>query len=236
MTIASGGTPHDQYESVDEEKGTQPSQAQVEVQLSLQAALSASVLSGILFGIALHRSDVFRVETIRDQMLMKNFDMLKVFLFAAGVSTAALTLLRIVPGTHHLLERSAQDHRSSLGFPATTLGAFLLGAGMTISGSCPGTVYAQIGSGDVAAFYTVLGLVLGAGVFGFLQPSLRAFVSWKAMESRVRALAGRAADGARPNPATRSCARSTRRHRPPPNPSTPRGSTLASLLPSSGPP
>jgi hypothetical protein len=49
------------------------------------------------------------------------------------------------------------------------VGAFLLGAGMTVAGSCPGTVFSQIGAGSHKAAYIIVGGVAGALLFGFLE-------------------------------------------------------------------
>ena len=53
------------------------------------------------------------------------------------------------------------------------VGGLLLGAGISIAGVCPGTVFAQIGAGYRDAWFTVAGGVLGAMAFGYLEPQLR---------------------------------------------------------------
>lgn len=49
-----------------------------------------------------------------------------------------------------------------------------MGAGLAISGSCPGTVFAQVGGGIRSGFYTLGGAILGGLIWsGLLRPTLR---------------------------------------------------------------
>lgn len=67
---------------------------------------------------------------------------------------------------------------SSLGlfarYDGNILGGLLLGAGMALSGSCPGTVFVQLGAGIPSGFYTLIGCVLGGVVWsGILGPAIK---------------------------------------------------------------
>jgi hypothetical protein len=64
------------------------------------------------------------------------------------------------------------------GYPSVFLGSFLLGVGMLVSGSCPGTVYSQMGSGISSAFLTFAGGLTGGLVFGLSESSLATFKSY----------------------------------------------------------
>ena len=59
---------------------------------------------------------------------------------------------------------------------ADIVGGLLLGVGISIAGACPGTVFAQIGAGYRDAWFTVVGGILGAMAFGYLEPTLRPFL------------------------------------------------------------
>ena len=61
----------------------------------------------------------------------------------------------------------------ALVWQADIVGGLLLGAGISIAGACPGTVFAQIGAGYRDAWFTVAGGILGAMTFGYLEPALR---------------------------------------------------------------
>ncbi len=64
------------------------------------------------------------------------------------------------------------------GYPSVFLGSLLLGVGMLVAGSCPGTVYAQMGSGIDSSLPTFGGGLTGALVFGLLEPLLATFRSY----------------------------------------------------------
>lgn len=54
-------------------------------------------------------------------------------------------------------------------YDGNIIGGALLGAGVALSGSCPGSLYAQLGAGVRSAFYTLGGAVVGGIVWaGFL--------------------------------------------------------------------
>lgn len=105
--------------------------------------------------------------------------MLKIFLTGAACSVVLLAVLAAMPSTRAYTEEASKGYRTqALGVPSTMLGTFLLGAGMAIAGSCPGTVYVQFGVGMVKALYTFAGMVIGAFVYGAISPSLESFVRY----------------------------------------------------------
>jgi uncharacterized membrane protein YedE/YeeE len=60
------------------------------------------------------------------------------------------------------------------GIYAVMVGASLLGLGMTLTGSCPGTVFAQLGSGSMVSLVLLLGGISGAFAFSRLLRHLDA--------------------------------------------------------------
>ena len=64
-------------------------------------------------------------------------------------------------------------HHKALVWQADIVGGLLLGAGISIAGACPGTVFAQIGAGYRDAWFAVAGGVLGVMAFGYLEPTVR---------------------------------------------------------------
>ncbi len=70
-------------------------------------------------------------------------------------------------------------------YDGNLLGGMLLGAGMALSGSCPGTVFAQLGAGIASGFYALAGGVLGGVVWsGVLGPALGVRARKTAAEKR----------------------------------------------------
>ena len=96
---------------------------------------------------------------------LHTFLMLKVFLTAVATGLVLLAVLNGVFGV--------KMYPKALVWPADVIGGLLLGAGISIAGACPGTVFAQIGAGYRDAWFTVAGGILGAFAFGYLEPALR---------------------------------------------------------------
>lgn len=94
---------------------------------------------GIPFGIAFRYAKIQDPSIIRSQLELKNFTMMKTFLSAVSVGGLCLSGLY---ATSNIAISGRAFH------PITTpLGGILLGSGMYLVGSCPGTIWAQVGAG-----------------------------------------------------------------------------------------
>ncbi|CAF3067904.1 unnamed protein product [Rotaria sp. Silwood2] len=121
-----------------------------------------SIIFGILFGFFMNKGTVFVAPTIRKQMLFQRFAMLKMFLAAVGTSMLSVALLTFT--SHKLYEKIVNgyiEHNSRRGILHYIFGGTLIGLGMITCGSCPGTVFVQVGSGIVNSLFTCLGGLLG---------------------------------------------------------------------------
>ncbi|KAI1436701.1 hypothetical protein GGR50DRAFT_185137 [Xylaria sp. CBS 124048] len=116
--------------------------------------------SGAAFGAALTATGMQQPSVIIAQMKLENWHMVQTFLTASGASTLVVSLCQKL-GYLKFNPRNC----SSLGLFSTLdgniIGGCLLGMGMTLSGSCPGTVFAQVGSGVPSSSYTLGGALLG---------------------------------------------------------------------------
>jgi hypothetical protein len=136
--------------------------------MNVLSAIVLGVGMGAVFGIALEKSRVFEPGAIISQMQLRTFLMLKVFLSAVITGLIVLAVLNGVWGV--------KMHPKALVWPADIVGGLLLGAGISLAGACPGTVLAQIGAGYRDAWFTVVGGILGAMLFGYLEPTVRPFL------------------------------------------------------------
>jgi uncharacterized protein len=128
-------------------------------------AVVLGLAMGAVFGVALEKSRVFEPGAIISQMQLRTFLMLKIFLTAVITGLIVLAVLNGVWGV--------KMYPKALVWQADIVGGILLGAGISVAGACPGTVFAQIGAGYRDAWFTVAGGILGAMAFGYLEPTLR---------------------------------------------------------------
>lgn len=130
--------------------------------LSVIQTILWAIISGVLFGFFMNKATVFFAPTIRMQMLFQRFAMLKMFLAAVGASMLSVTLLtlcrkalyeKILNGYIENNNRrgskfiDAFDEDEQRLFDIVlhyVFGGSLIGLGMVISGSCPGTVFVQM--------------------------------------------------------------------------------------------
>lgn len=128
------------------------------------------VICGLGFGTALEKGSVCDPALIQAQMKMKRFSMMKMFLAGLASSSAIISGL-LYTG---MIDRLSPKPALVL---ANLSGGFILGTGMTMSGSCPGTVLAQLGSGIRSAPYVLAGGLAGVLAYGYLHPQLTAILT-----------------------------------------------------------
>jgi len=98
--------------------------------MSVTLAIVVGIAMGIVFGFALEKSRVFEPGIIVGQMQLRNFIMLKVFLTAVATGAVVLAVLNGF-GYVKLQPKVAA-------YAADAVGGLLLGAGISLSGACPG--------------------------------------------------------------------------------------------------
>lgn len=132
--------------------------------MSVLNAVLIGLAMGAVFGFALEKSRVFEPGVIVGQMQLRNFTMLKIFLSAVITGLVVLAVL-------HSFGAIKLHPKATLP-AADVIGGLLLGAGIALAGACPGTVFAQIGAGYRDARLTLVGGLLGALAFTYLEPAL----------------------------------------------------------------
>ncbi|MFO7902059.1 MAG: YeeE/YedE thiosulfate transporter family protein [Pirellulaceae bacterium] len=127
--------------------------------------LAVGLGTGILFGFLLHKGGVTKYNVIIAQLLLEDFTVVKVML------TAVITGMI---GVHALKSLGfAQLHPKPGSVGSTVVGGLVFGAGFGILGYCPGTVAGAVGNGYLdALFGGVTGMLVGAGLFAVVYPSL----------------------------------------------------------------
>ena len=145
-----------------------------EKQTALRTALETAAIAvtmGAVFGVVMERSGVANPATIRAQLVFAQQHMLKMFLAAVGASAlVAASLERAWPDEFHRARRARVGEK---GLRTMAVGGLAQGAGMALSGACPGMVMVCVGKGVPGAAATALGGVAGALVYGWQHPALR---------------------------------------------------------------
>lgn len=125
---------------------------------------------GIYFGIVLVKSEVaswYRVQS------MFRFDEPHMFLVIGSAVIIGLISIQII---HHFDIRTLNGETAKLPTKkfnkGTIIGGGLFGMGWATTGSCPGPIYAQIGNGELAAFSSLIGAIIGAITFEIVRPRL----------------------------------------------------------------
>ncbi|KAK1974881.1 YeeE/YedE family protein [Colletotrichum cereale] len=131
--------------------------------------MATTVLSGAAFGASLVAAGVYQPSVIIAQLKLEDWHMVQAFLTAAASSTFIVYTL---DNLGYVRPKPRSPSRLGLfsQYDGNILGGALLGAGMALSGSCPGTVLAQIAVGTGSGIYVLAGAVLaGIAWTGSLQ-------------------------------------------------------------------
>ncbi|MBN1431612.1 MAG: YeeE/YedE family protein [Methanomicrobiaceae archaeon] len=136
-----------------------------EIRKNKKLQLIFGFIIGIFFGFFLYISGVTHYNVIIGQLLLTDFTVLKVMMTAVIVG---------MPGIYIMKSRGIVNLHVKQGSAGSTIiGGLIFGAGFAILGYCPGTVAGAVGQGSLdALFGGVLGILIGAGLFSSIYPSL----------------------------------------------------------------
>ncbi|MBN1852036.1 MAG: YeeE/YedE family protein [Pirellulales bacterium] len=123
-------------------------------------------LLGVAFGFLLQKGGVTYYDVIINQLLLKDFTVVKIML------TAMITGMI---GVHLLVSLGlAELHPKSGALGTTVPGALIFGVGFGLLGYCPGTAVAAVGHGAADALLGgIVGMLVGAMTFATLFPKLK---------------------------------------------------------------
>ena len=121
---------------------------------------------GFLFGWSLHKAGLTHYARIVNVYRLRDMTVMRFMLTALVVGAFA-----IQAGVDLGLAASVPVPPTSM--LANVVGGVVFGVGMATAGYCPGTIAAEAGEGRLDAWTAGLsGLIVGAIVFGLLQPSI----------------------------------------------------------------
>ncbi len=130
--------------------------------------LLLGLITGIIFGFILQKGRVLRFEKQVGFLRLKDMTILK-FMFSAILTGMVGIYLFKDMG---LIELKVK----SLSMGAQVVGGLAFGIGWAIFGYCPGTAIGALGEGRIHVLWGILGMLLGAGLYAELYPTLKATV------------------------------------------------------------
>ena len=130
--------------------------------------LLLGLLTGILFGFLLQKGRAAKFHVIIGQLLLKDWTVLKIMATAVAVGSIGVYAL-VAMG-------AARLHVKPALLGGVILGGIFFGIGLAVFGYCPGTSVAASGEGRRDAMVGVVGMLVGAGVFVALYPSLQPII------------------------------------------------------------
>ncbi|KAK1252458.1 hypothetical protein MKX08_003645 [Trichoderma sp. CBMAI-0020] len=122
--------------------------------------MAATFLTGAAFGAATMGASFHNPAIVVAQMKFENFHMVQAFL-AATASSAVIYTVAEHFGYVKLKPRSSSPIGLFSTYDGNVIGGSLLGAGMALSGSCPGTLYPQLAAGVHTGFHALNGAIIG---------------------------------------------------------------------------
>ena len=125
---------------------------------------------GVVFGVLLTKAEVISWFKIRDMFYFREPDLY--LIIGSAVATAMLSLFLIRKSAVRTLDGAVPEIPKKTADKGKLFGGFIFGVGWFIAGTCPGPIYAQIGTGELFAFFTLAGALLGAFSFSLVGSRL----------------------------------------------------------------
>lgn len=133
--------------------------------------LAVIVAGGLAFGFALEKGQMSNPVIIKSQMGFHTFGMIKMFLAAVGSSQLSFALLQTLkPGL--IASVNKKKDATVRGLASVMVGGAMVGVGMRMAGSCPGTVLPQIGTMVPNSLFTLAGGIAGSVAYSLIEPTL----------------------------------------------------------------
>ena len=124
------------------------------------------LIFGIIFGFLLQKGGVTKYDVIINQLLLKDFTVLKVMLSAVVIGMIGLYCMQSL-GWIKLRPKTGSWGKNAIG-------GLIFGAGFALLGYCPGTIAGAIGNGYLDAVTAgLVGIVLGSGLLATVYPRLK---------------------------------------------------------------
>jgi uncharacterized membrane protein YedE/YeeE len=130
------------------------------------------LIVGILFGIVFIKAEIFSWYRIQEMFRLQEFHMFGIIGSAIVVGLISIQLIKrfnikTIDGEKVHIEEKAFNK-------GQVYGGLIFGLGWALTGSCPGPMYAQIGSGYTVVIVVLLSAIAGTWVYGYFKEKLPA--------------------------------------------------------------
>ncbi|CAF2410020.1 unnamed protein product [Rotaria sp. Silwood2] len=130
--------------------------------ITIPIQIVLSIALGIIFGFLMNKANIYLAPMIREQMLFTRLAMIKMFLAAVGMSMLSVVCIILInESTYRNVFNGFIKRNERINAFHLIMGGSLIGVGMVLAGSCPGTIFVQIGSGLRNSLITCLGAICG---------------------------------------------------------------------------
>ncbi|SPO05923.1 uncharacterized protein DNG_08612 [Cephalotrichum gorgonifer] len=134
--------------------------------------MATTLVTGAVFGAALVAAGVHDPAVVISQFKFENFDMVQSFLAATATTSAVVVALDKL-GYISLKPRTASSLGLFSAYDGNVVGGSLLGAGMALSGACPGVAFTQAGLGLRSGRFAIQGALVGGVIYtGIIAPAI----------------------------------------------------------------
>lgn len=130
--------------------------------------LVTALVVGLLFGFLLDKGGATEFDVLVNQLLLRDFTVLKIIFSAIVVGSL---------GFHLLVNRGLVNPSIKPFKPKSQIiGGLVFGVGFALLGYCPGTLVGAIGGGSVHAIFGAIGMVAGSSLFAHLYSRINSFI------------------------------------------------------------
>jgi len=123
---------------------------------------------GIAFGFLLGWARLTDYDVIRDMLLLRHADVFLLMMSAMLTAAIGVRLLRAL-NVRSVLDRAPIAWTTQSPRRQHVIGGVVFGIGWSLAGTCPGPVAAQLGRGQIAALFTIIGLLSGIQIHDVLR-------------------------------------------------------------------
>jgi uncharacterized membrane protein YedE/YeeE len=126
--------------------------------------------AGILFGVILVKSEVISWFRIQEMFRLQSFHMYGVI--GSAIAVGIISIFIIKKFNIKTIDGEPIRFEPKKFNKGQIYGGLLFGFGWTLTGACPGPLFAQIGTGATVIIVTLFSAIVGTWVYGYFREKL----------------------------------------------------------------